>query len=51
VISGTGTPRETAQYFMAGDNRKLTVVSVGNLIEGVETHRLLGSHVTVSAGE
>jgi hypothetical protein len=51
VISGTGTPRETAQCFMAGDNRKLTVVSVGNLIEGVETHRLLGSHVTVSAGE
>ncbi len=53
VIYGIGTARGrgTGQYFTAGDDLKLKIVSTGNLIDGVKAHRFAGPNVTVSAGE
>ena len=53
VIYGIGTARGrgTGQYFTAGDDLKLKVVSTGNFIDGVKAHRFAGPNVTVSAGE
>ncbi len=53
VIYGIGTARGrgTGQYFTAGDDLKLRVVSTGNFIDGVKTHRFASPTVTVSAGE
>jgi hypothetical protein len=38
-------------YFTAGNNLKLKVISTGNFVDGVQTHRFARPHVTVSAGE
>jgi hypothetical protein len=53
VVHGIGTARGrgTGQYFTAQGERELKIVSTGNFIEGVQSHRFAGPHVTVSAGE
>jgi len=53
TMQGTGSARGygIGEYFAAKGERKLTVVSTGNFIEGVQTHRMTDPHVTVSTGE
>jgi len=53
VIYGMRTARRrgTSQYFTVGDDLKLKVLSTGNFIDGLKTHRFAGPNVTVSARE
>ncbi len=50
-IRGAGTPRSVGLHYQAADPRRLTVVSVGNLIAGTQTPRVIVGGVTVSAGQ
>jgi putative cofactor-binding repeat protein len=51
AIRGAGTTRGTGLYLAAAEPRSLTVVSSGNLVEGVQNARVVEGKVTVSAGQ
>lgn len=51
AIRGAGTPRSVGLHYQAAEPRGLTVVSVGNLVDGVQTPRVTLGRVTVSAGQ
>ncbi len=51
AVVGRGTSRETGLSYAKGGGVALTVASTGNLISGVGTARLVGTGVTVNAGQ
>lgn len=51
AIRGAATARGTGLFYTAAAGKKLTVVSVGNLVEEVHTPRVVEERVTVSAGQ
>ncbi len=50
VLRGSNTADETGLYYYADGNRKLVVISTGNLVEFVKTPLFLNSGVTVGTG-
>ncbi|MCE9672777.1 right-handed parallel beta-helix repeat-containing protein [Myxococcus stipitatus] len=51
AIRGPGTTRSTGLRYDKGGGTALTVVSTGNLVTGVASTRVVGTGVTVTAGQ
>lgn len=50
VIRGTNSPNEVGLYYASGGNHSLIATSYGNLVEDVNTPRVIDGSVTLSVG-